>query len=137
MSVTKLFKDMRDTKSRRLGRGIGSTKGKTAGRGTKGQKSRAGASRKIKPWFEGGQTPLFRKLAKKRGFSLDKVEKVTITTTVLNAFYKSGETVSPQTLLEKKLIRANKLKSQIKIVVRAPLAHKLTFEGVQTSAALK
>lgn len=137
MSVTKLFKDMRATKTKRVGRGIGSAKGKTAGRGTKGQKSRAGASRKIKPWFEGGQTPLFRKLAKNRGFNHNHVEKITITTTLLNAFYKAGDVVSPQTLLSKKLIRAKQLKSPIKIVVRQPLTHKLSFEGVQTSAALK
>jgi large subunit ribosomal protein L15 len=50
----------------RVGRGIAAGKGKTAGRGTKGQKSRAGAS--IPPWFEGGQTPLHQRIPKLRGF---------------------------------------------------------------------
>lgn len=50
----------------RVGRGIAAGKGKTAGRGTKGQKSRAGAS--VPPWFEGGQTPLHQRIPKLRGF---------------------------------------------------------------------
>ena len=50
----------------RVGRGIAAGKGKTAGRGTKGQKARAGGS--IPPWFEGGQTPLHQRLPKLRGF---------------------------------------------------------------------
>jgi len=50
----------------RVGRGIAAGKGKTAGRGTKGQKSRAGGS--IPPWFEGGQTPLHMRIPKLRGF---------------------------------------------------------------------
>jgi large subunit ribosomal protein L15 len=50
----------------RVGRGIAAGKGKTAGRGTKGQKARAGGS--IQPWFEGGQTPLHQRLPKLRGF---------------------------------------------------------------------
>ncbi len=53
-------------KRRRVGRGVGSTLGKTCGRGHKGQKSRSGAS--ISPWFEGGQTPLYRRVPK-RGFT--------------------------------------------------------------------
>ena len=50
----------------RVGRGIAAGKGKTAGRGTKGQKARAGAS--IPPWFEGGQTPIHIRVPKLRGF---------------------------------------------------------------------
>lgn len=137
MSVTNLFKGLRNPKAKRLGRGIGSTYGKTAGRGTKGQKARAGASRKIKPWFEGGQTPVFRKLAKKRGFSHRRPERITLTTTVLNQFYKDGDVVSPKTLLEKKLIRASHASLPIKVVVRQALKAKLTFEGVTTSKSLQ
>ena len=51
----------------RVGRGIAAGKGKTAGRGTKGQKARAGGS--IPPWFEGGQTPLHMRIPKLRGFT--------------------------------------------------------------------
>jgi large subunit ribosomal protein L15 len=55
-----------NTKRTRVGRGIAAGKGKTAGRGTKGQKARAGGS--IPPWFEGGQTPLHMRIPKLRGF---------------------------------------------------------------------
>jgi len=54
------------TRRTRVGRGIAAGGGKTAGRGTKGQKARAGGS--IPPWFEGGQTPLHRRIPKLRGF---------------------------------------------------------------------
>ena len=54
------------TPKTRVGRGIAAGKGKTAGRGTKGQKARAGGS--IAPWFEGGQTPLHQRIPKLRGF---------------------------------------------------------------------
>ena len=54
------------TPKTRVGRGIAAGKGKTAGRGTKGQKARAGGS--IPPWFEGGQTPLHQRIPKLRGF---------------------------------------------------------------------
>ncbi len=54
------------TPRRRVGRGIAAGQGKTAGRGTKGQKARAGGS--IPPWFEGGQTPLHMRIPKLRGF---------------------------------------------------------------------
>ena len=53
-------------KRRRVGRGIAAGQGKTAGRGTKGQKARAGGT--IPAWFEGGQTPLHQRLPKLRGF---------------------------------------------------------------------
>ncbi len=59
--------------ARRVGRGHGSGRGKTAGRGTKGQKSRAGGN--LPAWFEGGQTPLHRRIPKLRGFkNLFKVQ---------------------------------------------------------------
>src|SRR4029078_5290396 len=58
---------------RRVGRGIAAGQGKTAGRGTKGQKARAGGT--IPAWFEGGQTPLHQRIPKLRGFrNLFKVE---------------------------------------------------------------
>src|SRR6185369_10966875 len=65
--------DGSNTARTRVGRGIAAGKGKTAGRGTKGQKARAGGS--IPPWFEGGQTPLHMRIPKLRGFkNRDKVE---------------------------------------------------------------
>lgn len=137
MSVTNLFKGVREHKSKRVGRGIGSGAGKTAGRGTKGQKSRAGAGRKIKAWFEGGQTPLFRKLAKKKGFTHHRKERLTLTTNFLNLHFKDGETASADTLLEKKLIRPKHLKADIKIVLRQPLREKIKIEGLKVSKSLQ
>lgn len=136
MSITKLFQDHRNKRSKRVGRGPGSTLGKTAGRGTKGQKSRSGSGRKIKQWFEGGQTPLHRRTAKLGGFKHRAVETVEISTAVVNYFYKDGETVSPQTLLEKKVIRPSKLRSPIKVIVTTPLKPKVSFEGVKRTKAL-
>lgn len=137
MAVTHLFTNFRYKKAKRAGRGIAANLGKTAGRGTKGQKSRAGAGRKIKTWFEGGQTPLFRKLAKKRGFATyNQAKRLTITTDTINHFFHDGETVSPQTLLEKGVIRAAELKLNIKIVKRSPLKVKLTFTGVGLTKSL-
>ena len=66
------FKSKLLKKKKRLGRGIGSTKGKTSGRGHKGQKSRSGVAIKS---FEGGQMPLYRRLPK-RGFKKFKIKKI-------------------------------------------------------------
>lgn len=86
----------------RVGRGIGSKLGKTAGRGNKGQKSRKGYSRRA--GFEGGQMPLHRRIPKRgfhnpfgRGFTVVNVE-------TLNAF-AAGETVTPESLISRGLIR--------------------------------
>jgi len=137
MSITKLFKDTKNKKSRRVGRGLGSTLGKTAGRGTKGQKARAGSGRKIKAWFEGGQTPMHRRTAKIRGFKRNVPATVEISTSVINYFYKDGETVSPSTLLEKKIIRPSKLNNPIKVIAGAKLQVKVNFVGVGLTKSLQ
>ena len=71
MKLNTLKSDYKRKKKKRLGRGIGSTKGKTSGRGHKGQKSRSGVAIKS---FEGGQMPLYRRLPK-RGFKSFKGKK--------------------------------------------------------------
>jgi len=68
----------------RVGRGIAAGQGKTAGRGTKGQKARAGSSRK--PGFEGGQNPLYKRIPKLRGFTPFWDKPVTVTTGQLSQF---------------------------------------------------
>ncbi len=136
MSITNLFKDSRYKKPKRVGRGISAGGGKTAGRGTKGQKSRTGSNSKISPWFEGGQTPLFRKMPKVRGFKHVVAKPFLVTTDVLNRFYKDGEIVSQATLLEKKIVRPNQLRAGVKIVRRSELKPKVTFESVSLSASL-
>ncbi len=89
----------------RVGRGIASGKGKTAGRGTKGQKARAGGS--IPPWFEGGQTPIHIRIPKLRGFKrhLWRVEHQVVNVGRISACAEAGRfgdsrpfTVNPDTL---------------------------------------
>ena len=89
--------------SKRVGRGPGSGLGKTSGRGENGQKSRSGAS--IPAVFEGGQTPLFRRLHKK-GFSNAKfkVRYATINVSELNNF-KDGDVITPELLKEMGLVK--------------------------------
>lgn len=139
MPVTHLFTNFRHKKAKRAGRGIAANLGKTAGRGTKGQKARAGSGRKIKAWFEGGQTPLFRKLAKQRGFKTysANTKALTITTDLINHHFKDGETVSHETLVAKNIIRRSALKAGVKVVKRSPLKVKVTFTGVTTSKSLE
>ena len=76
-------------KKTRVGRGIAAGKGKTAGRGTKGQKARAGGS--IPPWFEGGQTPLHMRIPKLRGFkNRFKVEYEVVNVGAIGALAEKG-----------------------------------------------
>jgi large subunit ribosomal protein L15 len=73
----------------RVGRGIAAGKGKTAGRGTKGQKARAGGS--IPPWFEGGQTPLHMRIPKLRGFkNRFRVEYEVVNVGAIDALVERG-----------------------------------------------
>ncbi len=73
----------------RVGRGIAAGKGKTAGRGTKGQKARAGGS--IPPWFEGGQTPLHQRIPKLRGFrNRGKIEYEVVNVGRIAALVEAG-----------------------------------------------
>ncbi len=76
-------------KKTRVGRGIAAGKGKTAGRGTKGQKSRAGSS--IPPWFEGGQTPLHIRIPKLRGFrNINRIEYEVVNVGRISAAAEAG-----------------------------------------------
>ena len=89
---------------RRVGRGPGSGRGKTAGLGHKGQKSRSGYSRRF--GFEGGQMPLVRRIPK-RGFSNRfRVEYQVVNLRDLERVFDNGETVSPEQLIGKGLVRA-------------------------------
>ena len=88
-------------KKRRIGRGIGSGKGKTSGRGVKGQKSRSGVAIKS---FEGGQMPLYRRVPKLKHFEIINQKNFSIINLdKLNAF-KDNETVNLDSLVKKGLI---------------------------------
>jgi large subunit ribosomal protein L15 len=83
-----------NTRRTRVGRGIAAGKGKTAGRGTKGQKARAGGS--IPPWFEGGQTPLHMRIPKLRGFkNRFKVEYEVVNVGAIAALVELGALEAP------------------------------------------
>jgi large subunit ribosomal protein L15 len=86
----------------RVGRGIGSKLGKTAGAGNKGQKSRKGYSRR--QGFEGGQMPLHRRIPKRGFHSPFRREFAILNVEMLNAF-AAGETVTPETLAARGLLR--------------------------------
>lgn len=91
-------------KPKRLGRGKGTGQGKTAGRGHKGYGSRNGSSQNVV--FEGGQMPLVRRIPK-RGFNnADAAEVAIINLLLIEACFEDGETVSVETLKEKRLLKS-------------------------------
>jgi large subunit ribosomal protein L15 len=125
----------RKGKSKRLGRGYGSgVGGHTATRGSKGQKSRAG--HKSLQFFEGGNVPFFRRMPKARGFKkTDKVEVTAINLDILDKNYKSGETVSLESLKEKKLI-AKRIEF-VKILSNGEISKKIVLESIPASESAK
>lgn len=122
-----------------LGRGTGTGKGCTAGKGTKGQNSRAGGGTRL--GFEGGQMPLFRRVAR-RGFSNHPFKKrfVTLDVKALNVF-KDGDTVNRESLAAAGLIRprAHAKSVPIKILGSGTIKKKLTVavDKVTSGAADK
>ena len=121
---------------KRVGRGPGSGKGKTAGRGLNGQKSRSGGGKGN--GFEGGQTPLARRLPKLPGFTnFNRVEYVPVNVSRLNAYFENGDVVDGQALYEKGIIKhANDL---VKVLGDGELEKSLTVkvDKVSKSAAAK
>jgi len=119
---------------KRLGRGIGSGHGKTSGKGHKGQNSRAGGG--VRPGFEGGQNPLFRRTPK-RGFNnISRKEIVAINVRDLERF-KDGSEVTIESLFEIGLIKA--VKDGVKILATGDLTKALTvkIDKVSPAAAKK
>lgn len=109
---------------RRVCRGIGSGLGKTGGRGTKGQKAR----RQIPAWFEGGQTPIHRRLPIKKGFrNINHKEYFVINLNVLQESFEAGDTVTPEVLFSRGL--ASKHNDGIKILGFGTLEKKLKISA--------
>jgi large subunit ribosomal protein L15 len=109
---------------KRVGRGMASGHGKTSGRGQKGQKARSGGG--VRPGFEGGQTPLYRRLPK-RGFkNPNRVEYAIINVETLNRF-EEGTVVTPELLLEQGVI--SNLKDGLKVLGDGELKVKLTVKA--------
>jgi large subunit ribosomal protein L15 len=106
---------------RRVGRGIGSGMGKTATRGTKGQKAR----RQIHPNFEGGQSPIQRRLPVKKGFkNINHKEFDIVNLDDLNRLFKDGDEVTVEALVKTGIIPGDK--DGVKILGFGELSKKLT-----------
>lgn len=119
--------------SKRLGRGLGGGKGKTSGRGHKGQYARTG--KKIKPFFESGAIEMFRRLPKKGGFTRHWVIKPTAINISNLKSYKQGETVDLSSLKAKHLIP--KYAVAFKILSKGDLPHALIIATDLISAKAK
>ncbi len=116
---------------KRVGRGDSSGMGKTCCRGEKGQKSRTGA--KIRPFFEGGQIPLFRRLPK-RGFnSPDHKEYELVNLSLLDEHFAAGEVVDVESLRAKKLLAKNE--RPLKVLANGEITKNLTVKADKFSAA--
>jgi len=120
-------------KKKRVGRGHGSGHGKTSGRGHKGQKAREGLD--IKPFFEGGQTPIIRRVPK-RGFRNPfKIEYVVVNLRDLAKSFSEGEVVDPESLKNKGLVKGkNKL---IKVLGDGEISIPLTVRVHAISKSAK
>lgn len=107
---------------KRIGRGLSSGQGKTAGRGTKGQKSRSGHN--IPRRFEGGQTPLSMRLPKLPGFRSVHKKSAVISLDQISKNFKNGDTVSLKSLLEKRLIAKG---DKVKVLKNGTLSISIEF----------
>ena len=116
----------------RKGRGAGSGNGKTAGKGHKGQNARSGGG--VRPGFEGGQLPLYRKLPK-RGFN----NKFAVNYAIVNVsdleIFDNDAVITTDALLEKRIIR--KALDGVKILGRGELTKKVTVQAAIFSAGAK
>ena len=116
----------------RKGRGPGSGNGKTAGKGHKGQNARSGGG--VRPGFEGGQLPLYRKLPKRGFTNIFATKYAIVNVEKLNAF-EDGAVVDINALLEKKIIR--KELDGLKVLGGGEITKKLTVKAAIFSASAK
>lgn len=120
-------------KRKRVGRGEGSTLGKTAGRGQKGQKSRSGGSVPI--GFEGGQMPLHRRLPKFGFTNPNSVRLAIVNVEDLEGNFEDGDTVDAESLLARGMVRKNN--PGIKVLGNGELTKKLTVRAHKFSDAAR
>ena len=119
-------------KAWRVGRGAGSGNGKTAGKGHKGQNARSGGG--VRPGFEGGQIPLYRKLPK-RGFHNKFAKTYSIVNVDVFNKFEDGAVVDLATLLEKKIVR--KANDGLKVLGNGEITKKITVKAAVFSATAK
>lgn len=115
---------------KRVGRGTGSGLGRNAGKGEKGQNARSGGG--VRPGFEGGQMPLFRRLPKRGFTNIFAKEYVAINVDRLNVF-ENGTEVTPELLLERRII--SKVKDGVKILGNGNIEKSLTVKASKFSKA--
>lgn len=119
---------------KRVGRGVGSGYGKTSGRGSNGQKSRAGGAKGN--GFEGGQTPLARRLPKLPGFrNINRVEYCPVNVDRLDANFEAGEVVDAASLYAKGIIK--KESDLVKVLGTGEISKSLTIKVDKVSASAK
>lgn len=137
LKLHSLLKSASKKRKKRLGSGPGSGRGKTSGRGVKGQKSRSGSS--IPLHFEGGQTPLARKLPYKKGRGFTNYNFKTLYSTLnfvdLNKLDKSITDVDISVLIREGLLKKNVL--QVKILAKGELNRPLNLTVDKISASAK
>ena len=116
----------------RVGRGPGSGNGKTAGKGHKGQNARSGGG--VRPGFEGGQIPLYRRLPK-RGFN--NIFAATYTVVNVDAFnaFEDGAVVDAQALVDAGVIK--KVNDGLKVLGRGEITKKITVKAAKVSESAK
>jgi large subunit ribosomal protein L15 len=138
MQIHEIKRNHPNKKTRRIGRGT--TRGKTSGRGTKGQKARAG--RKMRPELR----DVIKKLPKLRGHGKNRARTVDssivkphiVTLVALEKAFDAGSSITPAILLEKKLIRTTKGKvPQVKILSTGEVTKKFSVSGCLVSASAK
>lgn len=123
------------SKSRkRVGRGIGSGTGKTSGRGHKGQKARSGGG--VRPGFEGGQMPLFRRLPKRGFTNIFKKEYATFNVDFFNKF-EDGTVIDTDFLVEEGLLKRGEIKDGLKILGNGELKSKVTVKATKFTESAK
>ena len=118
--------------AKRIGRGQGSGNGKTAGKGQKGQLSRSGGGKG--PVFEGGQTPLYKRIPKRGFTNVNRKEYAIVNLSDLNRF-EDGATVTPETLLASGIIK--KELSGVKVLGNGTLEKKLSVTCHKISSSAK
>jgi large subunit ribosomal protein L15 len=127
---------------KRVGRGLGSGKGRYSGRGIKGQKSRSG-SNKMRPGFEGGQNPIYMRLSKQRGpYSKDampmgphRTSTIPVNVAALEERFEAGAEVTIEALIEKGLIR--NARTDVKLLGNGELSKKLSVTVHAASATAR
>lgn len=130
MQLNQLQRKTTNRKQKRVGRGRGSGKGKTSGRGTKGQKARAG--HRIMPAIR----EVLKKLPKRRGYNFKSIQDkpVVINVSSLERLFAAGDTVNPTTLAERGLMAGSR---GIKILGDGEIAKKLVIAGCSVSASAR